>query len=150
GPRHLPAAALLAALLAMNILWLFGFSSLLLGACLFPIILGFWWPHRDDLPPRRIAGLAGLLILGYFCHPVSLGVTILGLIVLALASPLPGGRDGDPPAVPARARRPPRSVRLGRLAAAFLPLVPLGLCYLRLSRLGGPIHPIWENLADPF
>jgi hypothetical protein len=142
GRRHLPASACLAALLAMNITWLFGFTSFLLGACLFAVTLGFWWPHRDDLPARRIAGLASLLVLGYFCHPVSLGLTAVGLIVLALASPLPPGTGARP------ARQ--RLTRLVPLGASLLALVPLGLCYLRLTPLGGPIRPLWENLADPF
>jgi hypothetical protein len=141
GTRHLPVAAVLAALLAMNITWLFGFTSFLLGACLFAITLGCWWPHRDRASLGRIAGLSALLVLGYFCHLVSLGLTLVGLIVLAVASP---------PAeclVPSRGRF--RWTRLGALAASFLPLIPLGLCYLGLARRGGPMNPRWENLADP-
>ena len=141
GTRHVPAAALLAALLAMNITWLFGFTSFLLGACLFAITLGFWWPKRDHLRLGRIAGLSALLVLGYFCHLVSLGLTVVGLVVLAVASPLPEG-----PA-PSRWRR--RFARLGPLAASFLPLIPLGLFYLRLAQRAGPLNPLWENLADP-
>ena len=49
--QHRTGAALLAVLLAMNITWLFGFYGFLLGACLFPITLGYWWPHRDDPGP---------------------------------------------------------------------------------------------------
>ena len=48
GGRGLRVAALMAALLAMNLAWLFGFASFILGACLFPITLGLWWPARDD------------------------------------------------------------------------------------------------------
>jgi hypothetical protein len=44
----------------MNITWLFGFTSFLLGACLFPITLGFWWPNRDHFFAGRTAGLAAL------------------------------------------------------------------------------------------
>ncbi len=76
GGRYLPAAALLAVLLAMNITWLFGFTSFTLGACLFPITLGFWWPRRDHLGAGGIVGLWVLLVLGYFCHLVSLGLTV--------------------------------------------------------------------------
>jgi hypothetical protein len=57
GTRHLPVAAVLAALLAMNITWLLGFTSFLLGAGLFAMTLGFWWPNRDQVAPGRIAGL---------------------------------------------------------------------------------------------
>ena len=38
---------LLAALLSANFLWLMGFTSFLLGSCLFPITLGIWWTGRD-------------------------------------------------------------------------------------------------------
>ncbi len=58
GRRGLRVAALMAALLAMNIAWLFGFSSFMLGACLFPITLGLWWPARDRLSVSRLAVLA--------------------------------------------------------------------------------------------
>ena len=72
-------ASVLAALLAVNFLWLLGFSSFLLGCCLFPITLGVWWPGRDQPEPRRLAGLAVLLVLGYFGHLVSLGLTVVGM-----------------------------------------------------------------------
>ena len=62
----------------------------MLGACLFPITLGVSWP-RDHLSRARIAVVAALLALGYFCHLVSLGLTVFGLIVLAVAAPVPFG-----------------------------------------------------------
>jgi hypothetical protein len=142
GKRHRPSAALLAALLAMNITWLLGFYGFLLGACLFPITLGYWWPHRDDLRAGRIVGLSALLVLGYFCHLVSLGLTVLSLIVLALVSPSAPSPRG---VASSRWRH-----RVVPLAVSFLPMVPLGLVYLGLAHRGGPIHPLWSNLADPF
>ncbi len=145
GIGHWPAA-LLATLLAMNITWLFGFTSFTLGLCLFPITLGFWWPRRDQVGWGGIAGLWFLLILGYFCHLVSLGLTVLGLAILALTSPLP-----PPPAGTVRASSwgTLRS-RLVPLGIAFLPLVPLGLLYLGMAHRAGPMHPVWNNLLDPW
>ncbi len=146
GAHHLTAAALLSTLLAMNITWLLGFTSFTLGACLFPITLGYWWPRRDRLDARGILGMWALLILGYFCHLVSLGLTAMALGVLALASPLP------PPASPDAGGRIPWQrlrARLVPLAAAFLPMIPLGLMYLGLAHRGGPMHPVWGNLTDP-
>jgi hypothetical protein len=141
---HWPAA-LLAALLAMNITWLFGFTSFTLGVCLFPVTLGFWWPRRDRVGPGGIAGLWLLLVLGYFCHLVSLGLTVLGLGLLALTSPMPpapaGAFEGS------RWRRV--RTRLIPLGIAFLPLIPLGLLYLGLAHRAGPMHPVWNNLPDP-
>ncbi len=143
--RHLPAAALLAALLAMNITWLLGFTGFTLGACLFPITLGYWWPRRDRLGARGVLGLGVLLILGYFCHLVSLGLTAIGLGVLALATPLPPESAGDAGGIPWRRLR----TRLVPLGLAFLPMIPLGLVYLGLAHRGGPMHPVWGNLTDP-
>jgi hypothetical protein len=140
GARGLGVAALLAALLSMNIAWLFGFTSFMLGACLFGLTLGVWWTGRDRLSARRIAALAALLVLGYFSHLVSLVLTAAGLGLLAALSPCP-----PPPAVCRRAR----VSRLARTALALLPLVPLALVYLNLSRRGGGMHPVWEHLSAP-
>lgn len=140
------AGALLAAILAMNVTWLLGFTSFTLGACLFPITLGYWWPRRDDLSARDVLVMAGLLVLGYFCHLVSLGLTVAGLGILALATPLPArASDEAPGPIPWRRLR----ARLVPLAAAGLPLIPLGVAYLRLASRGGPLRPLWDNLPDP-
>lgn len=140
------AGALLAAILAMNVTWLLGFTSFTLGACLFPITLGYWWPRRDNLRTRDVAVLWALLVLGYFCHLVSLGLTVVGLGVLALTTPLPASPlDEAGGAIPWRRL----SARLVPLAAAGLPLVPLGLAYLRLASRGGSLRPTWDNLPDP-
>jgi hypothetical protein len=141
GGRNLPAAALLASLLALNITWLFGFTSFLLGACLFPITLGFWWTNQARWNAGHMAVLAVLLVLGYFCHLVSLGLTVLCLVVLVVASPLADATETS------QVQR--RIVRLAGVSVSFLPLIPLGLCYLQLAHRGGPMQPLWENLADP-
>jgi hypothetical protein len=141
GGSDMRPAALLSALLAMNIAWLWGFSSFLLGACLFPITLGYWWSGRDRLGAGRIVVLSALLILGYFCHLVSLGLSVLGLIVLSVAGPLPVG-----PGSPWRRR----CARLARTSVSFIPLVVLGFFYLRIARQGGRMHPVWRNLANPW
>ena len=99
GGRDLSIAALLASILSMNMAWLFGFTSFILGACLFPITLGVWWPARDRLTLPRLAVLAALLTFGYFCHLVSLGLTVVGLLVLSVAAPR--GVDGKSHAYPA-------------------------------------------------
>jgi hypothetical protein len=141
GVRGLGAAALLASLLAMNMMWLFGFASFALGACLFPITLGWWWSVRDQLSPRRIAVLAALLAIGYFCHLVSLGLTVLGLIVLAVMAPVPDGVE---------TRWRARFARLVSTSAAFIPLLALGLCYVWIAQSRGKMEPIWRELSHPF
>jgi hypothetical protein len=139
-------AALLAALLAMNITWLLGFTSFTLGLCLFPITLGFWWPRRDRFGPGGIAGLWLLLVFGYFCHLVSLGLTVLGLALLAPISPSSSVTAGPPDGSRWRRVR----TRLAPLGVAFLPLIPLGLLYLGMAHRVGPMQPQWNNLPDPW
>ena len=133
GWRGMPLASLLAALLSLNVTWLFGFTSFLLGACLFAITLGVWWEGRERLRIGRAAVLAVLLVCGYFAHLVSLGLTVVGLAILTALTP--GER---------------RLARAGMTAASLVPLVPLGLFYLRLSGRGGPLHAEWEHRVSPF
>lgn len=132
GSNGLPLASVLAVLLALNLPWLLGFTSFLLGACLFPITLGVWWGGRDRFGWGRTSVLFALIVLGYFCHLVSLGLTAFGLVVLALATP---GNH--------------RRARLVRTLVGLLPLVPLGLLYRALSQRGGAMRPVWKHL-DPF
>ena len=132
GWRGMATAGPLAALLALNVAWLLGFTSFLLGACLFPITLGVWWAGRAGFGPLRAAGLAGLMVAGYACHPVSLGLTVVGLLVLAAATPGATAR------------------RWGWTLAGMAPLAVLGLIYRGLmSRGGGGFAPVWGHLARP-
>ena len=137
GGKGLVLAALLSALLAMNMAWLLGFTSFLIGSCLFPITLGIWWQGRYRLSFGRIAALAFLLCLGYFCHLVSLGLTVVGLIVLAVTGPVQDGCEQ-----PWRYR----TARLLRTSISFAPLLILGCLYLQAATRSGPIQPVWENL----
>ncbi len=130
GPRGLWVASLAAALLSMNVTWLLGFTSFLLGAALVPATLGAWWGGRDGFGPARALGIAGLLVLGYFCHPIGLALSVAGLGILAVATPGPD--------------RPSRGLWT---ASSLLPLVPLGLAYRLLTRSGGGLEPVWEHLS---
>ncbi len=140
GGEALRSTCLLIAILAPNFLWLLGFTSFLLGCCLVPITLGVWWSVRDDLGGGRLVALAVLVVLGYFCHLVSLGLTAAGLGVLALFAP---AQDRT------KAGWANRFRRISLTAACLLPLVPLGIVYMRLSRQGGPMDPLWANLTSP-
>lgn len=122
-------SALFCGLLALNALWLFGFVSFLLSACLFAATLAFWWKKRDGFRLSDSLFSAFLLVLGYFCHPIGLGLTIAGLSILAPTTPGPG-----------------RSVRrLARTAAAFVPVVPLVIYYRSIMRSEGGIEPVWGH-----
>ncbi|HWT83129.1 MAG TPA: hypothetical protein VN648_30475, partial [Candidatus Methylomirabilis sp.] len=140
GGEAMPGACLLIVSLAPNFLWLLGFTSFLLGCCLLPLTLGVWWSGRDHLGGRRLVALAVLVVLGYFCHLVSLGLTAAGLGILALFAP---AQDRTGAGWESWFRR------LGRTAASLLPLVLLGIVYMRLSRQGGPMNPLWPNLTSP-
>ena len=113
----------------------------MLGACLFPITLGVWWPHRDRLTPGRIAIVALLLALGYFCHLVSLGLTVLAMAFLSVAAPV----QGDP-----TSHWRHRFARLGRTCATMVPVVFLGIGYLQIATHRAPMRPVWRNLATPW
>jgi len=132
GWRGMSSASLLAVLLALNVTWLLGFTSFLLGACLFSITLGYWWAGREQLGVRRTIILGLLITVGYFCHLVSLGLTVVGLGILALFAPGP--------------RWAPR---LLATLLSFTPLVPLVVAYLILSRQGGGMEPIWTHVTWP-
>jgi hypothetical protein len=132
GVRGSIPSAILCALLAMNLPWLFGFTSFLLGASLFPVTLGTWWTGRRAMGWSRAAAISGLLVLGYFAHLVSLGLTAVGLVFLCAFDPNP--------------RRPRR---WAWTLTSLLPLVPLGLVYRGLMRGGGGIEPLWMELKDP-
>ncbi len=125
----------------MNVTWLLGFTSFLLGSCLFPIGLGIWWEGRYRLSIARIAALSVLLCFGFFCHLVSLGLTVFALIVLSLLGPVP------------RQSRQPSRFRISRLlrtSLSFLPLLVPVYFYLQAARHGGPIMPKWEGLSEPW
>lgn len=132
GSKGLASASVLAALLAMNVTWLLGFTSFLLGASLMPATLAVWWGGRECFGATRTLGLSALLVLGYFCHPISLGLTVVGLGLLAVLTPGP-----DP-------------LRRGSLTLFCLaPLLPLGLAYWAMTRSGGALKPVWEHLSNP-
>lgn len=132
GKQGIGLAAILAAILSLNVAWLLGFASFMLGACLVPLTLGVWWSGRDEgWSWRRASGLAVLTVLGYFCHLVSLGLTSLGLAVLEASTP--GGR---------------RKGRATTTVVGLLPLIPLGAIYVALAREGGGIAPTWKHLTN--
>ncbi len=141
GARGLVPAALLSALLAMNLMWLLGFTSFLVGSCLFPITLGLWWQGRFGLSRARIAALSALLCVGYFCHLVSLALTAVGLVVLALAGPVPRENTGT---------WKYRTARLLRTSISFVPLSVLGFLYLQTARDHAPLRPVWANVSNPW
>ena len=89
----------------------------------------------------RIAAISGLLTVGYFCHLVSLGLTVVGLVVLS------GGEPGHE-----RCRKP-LAMPAGTAGAhvdQLFPLVVLGFLLPAVARRGGPMQPVWGNLSNPW
>ena len=133
GSSALGVAGLLALTMSLSFFWILGFYNFLLGTILFAFTLGFWWTSRETPSFLRLLVLAGLLLGGYFCHPVSLALTAGGLLVLCAATP-----GGD------------RLRRAAWTAAAALPLVPLALAYGRAMSAGGRIAPDWAATRPPW
>jgi hypothetical protein len=131
GSRGEAWAAVVSALLALNVAWLFGFTSFLIGACLFPITLGVWWGGRDGLGWARTLAIAVLIVLGYLAHVVSLGLTVVALGWLAILTP-----------------GPHRRIRLVRTALGVSPILVLGPIYRRLMGTAGPISPVWGQWTN--
>ena len=132
GWRGAPGAALLAVLLALNWMWLMGFYSFLLGACLYCLTLGMWWVRRERFNWRAALLIAALLVIGYFCHIVSFGLTVVGLGVLAVATPGANWRR-----------------RIAWTAASCVPTLPLLLVYRALMKAGGgAARPVWRQLES--
>lgn len=132
GGAGLALVTPLAALLALNWMWLMGFYNFLLGAALFPLTLGLWWRWRARLGPKRAAALAACLLLGYLCHPLPLGLALFGLTVLALLTPGPDFWR-----------------RAWWTFAAFLPVLPLVAFYrLHMRARGGEVLLDYAGL-DP-
>jgi hypothetical protein len=131
GVEGLGLAALWSTLLGLNLTWLFGFYSFLLGASLFAITLGVWWKGREALTGMHSVFLGALLVLGYFCHPISLGWTVLGLIVLSVCE----GRTG-------------LVRRWTWTLMSFVPIVPLAIVYRQIMRGGGELQPVWGTLGN--
>jgi hypothetical protein len=133
GPRHFMTAALAASIISINFLWLLGFWGFLLGTALCFVTWGVAWnPHaaeRGRWGWRFALPISGLLLLGYFCHPVSLAVCVFGLILIAAFQADEG-----------------RSERLGWTFASCVPLIPLFIWYLLVMRHAGGFRPIYENL----
>jgi hypothetical protein len=131
GSQGLAVAAPLAVLLSLNVLWLLGLYSFMLGSCLFVITLGAWWTGRERMGAKQALIIAGLLVLGYFSHLISLAVTMIALGILALITPGKGWLR-----------------RVSWTAASLAPIVPLAIIYKRLMQDNGEVRASWSGITD--
>jgi hypothetical protein len=121
----------LAILIPLNFLWLLGLYGFLLGVGMFLITLTYWWAGRDEMRARWVLILIGLVILGYLTHLVSFGLTVFGIVVLALTTPTDNW---------------PR--RIKTTAIILLPAVALVLIYRAMMRAGGDLQVLWVGMRD--
>jgi hypothetical protein len=117
-----------AAFISLNRMWLMGFYSFLLGCSLFAVTGALCWRWRLSATPVRLVAISALLLAGYLAHPVTLGATLLALVVIA-------ARTG---------RR-----LLAGTAVAAVPATGLMLWYLATASGHGAIRPEW-NLGQAF
>jgi hypothetical protein len=60
-----------------------GFFNFCFSLAAFFFAVGYWLKKPERMDPLRIAGLALLILWVYFCHPVTLAVTVTTLLTLA-------------------------------------------------------------------
>lgn len=134
GPPGFVRATVVILVLGLNLTWLLGFHSFLLGLTTGLVSIGVWWGSGGckGITWGRTAALAVLLVIGFFCHPISLGLTVLCLVIL-----------------PRRIGPPDRWRHLRMSLIAMLPLVPLGTAYLLQIGHGGKVAPMWETAGFP-
>lgn len=120
-----------AAVVGLNMAWLMGFTSFLLGVGVWAWSLAVWWNGRDR--PRRLWAiqLAALVILGYACHLVTFGLIVGSLGLLMVATP--------------PTERCSWRARWGWTLVGVAPFIPLFLLYRALATGQGPFQPIWEH-----
>jgi len=81
-----PRAAFLSVLafpFTYNFLFQMGFFNFCFSLAAFFFTLGFWLRSAERMTLPRIAGLALLVLWVYFCHPVTLVMTVAALLALA-------------------------------------------------------------------
>lgn len=133
GRKGIEMVIPLSVVLGLNWMWTMGFYNFLLGGCLFSVTLGIWWAGRETMRLWRAVALAGLLVVGYLCHLVTLGLTVVALMVLALTT--------------SRENWLRRCIWTG---LSLIPLIPLIVIYHGLMRQGGEAHATWTAISKTF
>jgi len=144
-PESAPLA-ILAFPFTYNFLFNMGFYNFVYSLPIFFLVVGRWIKDRGRLTPKGTASLAGLCVLLYFCHLISLVLALIAVAVLASAFACLD-------LLPLIRRRPlPRSsilaVARDRLLpgiAAFLP--SLLLAGLFLLRKGTETPPVRSSVS---
>lgn len=132
GNDGLVTAMLISAVVSLNWLWLVGFYNFCLGVAIVVFAVALFSRWRDGISDRRMIVLSLLLLLAYFSHLIAVA-TLAGVIaVLSIGYLL--RRD-----IPS----------MLRLAAAFIPLVPLVLVFRSVSASSDMgVSPTWRSLEN--
>lgn len=107
-----------------NALFHMGFYNFCFSLAAYFLVLGFWMRHRRGPEARHVLSLAGLLVLLYLCHIVTLACAALAMGVLALWEVVLGrrlGRAGE--ALP------------GGRGVGWRGLIPLALAFVPVTAL---------------
>ncbi len=138
GREGLGTSLLLGAAIAFNWLWLCGLYNFLIGVSCLAVTLGCYCRWRERPRAMHVAGLALLVLVVYFSHPVACGVLAASLLTLAL------GEAAD------RRRRACTLVLL-----ALLPAVLVAVLHALLpGAVPGAVpaseslFPVWRRLDD--
>ncbi len=66
-----------------NFMFQMGFFNFCFSLAAFFFTVGYWLKHQEEMTPLRTVWLAVLVLWVYFCHPVTLVVTVTILLTLA-------------------------------------------------------------------
>ncbi len=77
-----------------NFMFQMGFFNFCFSLAAFFFAAGYWLKHQEEMTPPRTVWLAVLILWVYFCHPVTLVVTVATLLPLAGWRMLLGLRRG--------------------------------------------------------
>ncbi len=132
GNDGLVTAMLIGAVVSLNWLWLVGFYNFSLGVAIVVFAVALFSGWTDGISYRRMIVLSLLLLLAYFSHLIAVA-TLAGVIgVLSIGYVV---------------RRDIPSIL--RLAAAFIPLVPLVLVFRSVSASSDMgVSPTWRSLEN--
>lgn len=133
GDDGVRTSLLIGAATAFNWLWLVGFYNFVIGVICLLFALGYFYKRRERLGWADAGILSLLFLFAYFSHIVSFVILSGSVFVMVMFAP---------------------SVRRGKnvgfVSLALIPVVPLALKFMSLSKSGGGFSIVWRRLEDPY
>lgn len=93
--RRASFLAVLAFPFVYNFMFHMGFFNFCFSLPVFFLVLGFWLRRPESMGAARTAALAALILWAYFCHPVTLVLTVAVLLSLAGWRVLLARKEGE-------------------------------------------------------